>query len=377
MNNRYKKQNSSDNTQNSISNITFEKRNNTQAMVKIGAKVISYLVIASFLGSVIASINIKNKYGGVIQKINEIKEDSDMVILDYTEVIKKVSPSLVSISDSEDKLVKEEYFIGNITGIIIDNSGIILTNYSGVKDKDNLYVKLSSVASTPIEAKVLIQDEDMDLAIIKIDFDGELQPIKVADSETIKEGQGIVVLGNAIGDEYIGSLIPGIITSKNERLIISEDKSHLLLQINAPINEKNTGGAICNSKGELVGIADLRITKERNEEGLYYGLQMEEFKDMINSTNRFKDILGIREGGVVIDEDRGVRGFYIEELDRNGSAYLANIKPTDIIVEVNGYQIVNTDDLIKLLQDKKKDDILHCKVLSAGKMKNVDIRILN
>ena len=377
MNNRYKKQNSSDNTQNSISNITFEKRNNTQAMVKIGAKVISYLVIASFLGSVIASINIKNKYGGVIQKINEIKEDSDMVILDYTEVIKKVSPSLVSISDSEDKLVKEEYFIGNITGIIIDNSGIILTNYSGVKDKDNLYVKLSSVASTPIEAKVLIQDEDMDLAIIKIDFDGELQPIKVADSETIKEGQGIVVLGNAIGDEYIGSLIPGIITSKNERLIISEDKSHSLLQINAPINEKNTGGAICNSKGELVGIADLRITKERNEEGLYYGLQMEEFKDMINSTNRFKDILGIREGGVVIDEDRGVRGFYIEELDRNGSAYLANIKPTDIIVEVNGYQIVNTDDLIKLLQDKKKDDILHCKVLSAGKMKNVDIRILN
>lgn len=377
MNNRYKKQNSSDNTQNSISNITFEKRNNTQAMVKIGAKVISYLVIASFLGSVIASINIKNKYGGVIQKINEIKEDSDMVILDYTEVIKKVSPSLVSISDSEDKLVKEEYFIGNITGIIIDNSGIILTNYSGVKDKDNLYVKLSSVASTPIEAKVLIQDEDMDLAIIKIDFDGELQPIKVADSETIKEGQGIVVLGNAIGDEYIGSSIPGIITSKNEKLIISEDKSHLLLQINAPINEKNTGGAICNSKGELVGIADLRITKERNEEGLYYGLQMEEFKDMINSTNRFKDILGIREGGVVIDEDRGVRGFYIEELDRNGSAYLANIKPTDIIVEVNGYQIVNTDDLIKLLQDKKKDDILHCKVLSAGKMKNVDIRILN
>lgn len=377
MNNRYKKQNSSDNTQNSISNITFEKRNNTQARVKIGAKVISYLVIASFLGSVIASINIKNKYGGVIQKINEIKEDSDMVILDYTEVIKKVSPSLVSISDSEDKLVKEEYFIGNITGIIIDNSGIILTNYSGVKDKDNLYVKLSSVASTPIEAKVLIQDEDMDLAIIKIDFDGELQPIKVADSETIKEGQGIVVLGNAIGDEYIGSSIPGIITSKNEKLIISEDKSHLLLQINAPINEKNTGGAICNSKGELVGIADLRITKERNEEGLYYGLQMEEFKDMINSTNRFKDILGIREGGVVIDEDRGVRGFYIEELDRNGSAYLANIKPTDIIVEVNGYQIVNTDDLIKLLQDKKKDDILHCKVLSAGKMKNVDIRILN
>lgn len=377
MNNREDiKRRISNTPQDRISNIIFEKKNSTKARVKFGVKIILYVVIAGFLGSILANISIRNKYGGAMQQIKEIKESADMVILDYTKVIKEVSQSLVSISDSEEKLTEDEYFEGNTTGIIIDSSGVILTNYYSIKEKSKIYVKLPSVAAMPIEARILVEDEDRNLAIIKIEFDGELQAIKIADPDSIKEGQGIVVLGNAIGDEYIGSSIPGIITSKNEKLNIEEGKSQSLLQINALINEKNTGGAICNSKGELVGIADLSITNERNEDGLYYGLQMEELQDMINSTNAFKRLLGIIDGGVVVDETRYFNGFYIQELDKNGNAYLAGIKPTDIIIEIDGYEVVNVDDLIQLLQDKKKDDILHCKVLSDGEMKHVDIKIL-
>ncbi|MBP3916836.1 S1C family serine protease [Clostridium sp.] len=377
MNNREDiKRRISNTPQDRISNIIFEKKNSTKARVKFGVKIILYVVIAGFLGSILANISIRNKYGGAMQQIKEIKESADMVILDYTKVIKEVSQSLVSISDSEEKLTEDEYFEGNTTGIIIDSSGVILTNYYSIKEKSKIYVKLPSVAAMPIEARILVEDEDRNLAIIKIEFDGELQAIKIADPDSIKEGQGIVVLGNAIGDEYIGSSIPGIITSKNEKLNIEEGKSQSLLQINALINEKNTGGAICNSKGELVGIADLSITNERNEDGLYYGLQMEELQDMINSTNAFKRLLGIIDGGVVVDETRDFNGFYIQELDKNGNAYLAGIKPTDIIIEIDGYEVVNVDDLIQLLQDKKKDDILHCKVLSDGEMKHVDIKIL-
>lgn len=377
MNNKeYIKRRISNTPQDRISNIIFEKKNSTRTRVKLGVKVILYVAIAGFLGSIIANISIKNKYGGAIQQIKEIKESADMVILDYTKVIKEVSQSLVSISDSKEKLTEDEYFEGNATGVIIESSGIILTNYSAIKDKSNIYVKLSSAAAMPIEANILVENEDRNLAIIKIEFDGELQAIKIADSDSIREGQGIVVLGNAIGDEYIGSSIPGIITSRNEKLNIGEGKSQSLLQINAPINEKNTGGAICNSKGELVGIADLTITNERNEHGLYYGIQMEELQDMINSTNAFKRILGIIEGGVVTDEARDFAGFYIQELDKYGNAYLAGVKPTDIIIDIDGYEVVNADELIQLLQDKKKDDILHCKILSDGEMKSIDIKML-
>lgn len=370
-----KKRKISNNPQERISNIIFEKKNTTRARVKLGVKLILYVAIAGILGAIISNINIKSKYGGAIQQIKEIKESTDMVILDYTKIIKEVSPSLVSISDSAEKLTEDQYFEGNVTGVIIDSSGIILTNYSGIKGKSDIYVKLSSVAATPIKAQILLENEARNLAIIKIEFDGELQPIKIADSDSIKEGQGIVVLGNAIGDDYIGSSIPGIITSKNERITIEDGKEQSLLQISAPINEKNTGGAICNSNGELVGIADLSITNERNEDGLYYGLQMEEFKDIINSTNAFKRFLGIIDGGIVVDEAKGFSGLYIQELDKAGSAYLAGIKPTDIITEVDGYNVENADDLIQLLQNKKKDDILHCKVLSEGEMKSVDIKI--
>jgi serine protease Do len=377
MNNKeYIKRRISNTPQDRISNIIFEKKNSTRTRVKLGVKVILYVAIAGFLGSIIANISIKNKYGGAIQQIKEIKESADMVILDYTKVIKEVSQSLVSISDSKEKLTEDEYFEGNATGVIIESSGIILTNYSAIKDKSNIYVKLSSAAAMPIEANILVENEDRNLAIIKIEFDGELQAIKIADSDSIREGQGIVVLGNAIGDEYIGSSIPGIITSRNEKLNIGEGKSQSLLQINALINEKNTGGAICNSKGELVGIADLTITNERNEHGLYYGIQMEELQDMINSTNAFKRILGIIEGGVVTDEARDFAGFYIQELDKYGNAYLAGVKPTDIIIDIDGYEVVNADELIQLLQDKKKDDILHCKILSDGEMKSIDIKML-
>ena len=377
MNNKeYIKRRISNTPQDRISNIIFEKKNSTRTRVKLGVKVILYVAIAGFLGSIIANISIKNKYGGAIQQIKEIKESADMVILDYTKVIKEVSQSLVSISDSKEKLTEDEYFEGNATGVIIESSGIILTNYSAIKDKSNIYVKLSSAAAMPIEANILVENEDRNLAIIKIEFDGELQAIKIADSDSIREGQGIVVLGNAIGDEYIGSSIPGIITSRNEKLNIGEGKSQSLLQINALINEKNTGGAICNSKGELFGIADLTITNERNEDGLYYGIQMEELQDMINSTNAFKRILGIIEGGVVTDEARDFAGFYIQELDKYGNAYLAGVKPTDIIIDIDGYEVVNADELIQLLQDKKKDDILHCKILSDGEMKSIDIKML-
>lgn len=362
--------------QDSISNIIFEEKNTAQERVKIGAKIILYLVLAGFLGSTISSINIKNKYGEIIQQIEEIKDSSDSVILDYTKIIKEVSPSLVSISDSKEKLIECDYFEGNATGVIIDSTGIILTNYSAIKGKTDIYVKLSSVAAKPIVAQILVENEDVNLAILKIEFEGELKPIKIADADTIKEGQEIVVLGNAIGDEYIGSVVPGVITSKNEKIEISEDKKYSLLQINAPINEKNTGGAICNSRGELVGIADFYITKERSELGLYYGLQVGELQEMINSTNTFKRLLGITEGGVIIDDNNNFRGFYIQELDKSGSAYMAGIKPTDIILEVDGYEVVNVDDLIALLHGKKKDDILHCRILSNGEFKEVDIKIL-
>ena len=122
MNNKeYIKRRISNTPQDRISNIIFEKKNSTKSRVKLGVKIILYVAIAGFLSSIISNISIKNKYGGTMQQIKEIKESTDMVILDYTKVIKEVSQSLVSISDSEEKLTEDEYFEGNATGVIIES----------------------------------------------------------------------------------------------------------------------------------------------------------------------------------------------------------------------------------------------------------------
>lgn len=376
MNKDQQEKNISNTPQERLANIIFEKKN-TKSRFKLGVKLSLYLMLAVTIGALASNLTIKYKYGQFIEEVEAIESGKDMVILDYIKVTREVSPSLVTISDSEEKLTSDSYFRENITGIIIDSSGVILTNYLAVKDFQNIFVKLSSVATNPIEARILIENEDMNIAIIKIDSEVELQPIKIANTNTIKEGQGIVVLGNAIGDEYVGSVIPGIITSKNEKIEVGENKSHSLLQVNAPINSKNTGGAICNAYGELVGIADWYITEKRNEDGLYYGLQMEELQEMINSTNSLKELLGINEGGIIIDNDRDVKGFYVQQLDKEGSAYRAGIKPTDIIMNIDGYEVVNVEDIINILQEKKKDNIFKCEILRDGKLKEIEIKVIS
>ena len=89
-----------------ISNIIFEKKNTTQAKVKIGIKITLYIVIATFLATVMAGINLKQKYGEVIQKIRQLEKSANTIILDYTKIINEVSPALVTISDSNEKIYR-------------------------------------------------------------------------------------------------------------------------------------------------------------------------------------------------------------------------------------------------------------------------------
>lgn len=363
----------SNSSEDKIANIVFEKKN-FKTRSKIGIKLALGLILAGVIGATISNMSIKYKYGSQIKKIISFETTSETRILDYTTVINQVSPSLVSISDAEEKLTQNRYFDNNTTGVIIDSSGIILTNYSALKNKEKIFVKLSSAAAKPIEAKLIVESEELDIALIKIKFEGKLTAVKMASVDSVMEGQNIVVLGNAIGDKYVGSVVPGIITSKSERESI-DNNSYSLLEISAPINSRNTGGAICNGKGELVGIANLEITKRRDEPGLYYGLQVEGLQELINSTNSFKMILGVLEGGILIDESHDVKGFYIQELDKDGNAYKAGVKPTDIILEIEGHEVVSSENIIAILQNRKQNDILNCKVLRDGKEEEIDIKI--
>ncbi|MCD2502554.1 S1C family serine protease [Clostridium sp. NSJ-145] len=351
-------------------NISFKKKR-TKSSIRFGAKLFIYLIIAAGSGAVFSGIMMDIKYGNAIKIIEEFAND-EMIITDYTKIINTINPSIVTIENSSEgfNLNNEN----NTTGIILDESGSILTNYSLIKDFSNIVVKLSDNSVEPINAKLMVKNEDIDLAIIKIKTDEELTPVKFAKSDELLIGQGVAVLGKTVGDNTVDTVSPGIITSIGENTRL-EGKSYQLLQISAPINKKNAGGPICNSKGEVIGLASYSLSEANKDSGFYYGIQIRDLQIVINSSNAFKSVLGINEGGIIADKNTEYKGFYVQDLDKNGDAYKAGIKPTDIILEVDNTPIITVDDATAVLQNKKPGDVLKCTVLREGTIEEIEVNI--
>ncbi|MGL5084454.1 MAG: PDZ domain-containing protein, partial [Clostridium sp.] len=148
------------------------------------------------------------------------------------------------------------------------------------------------------------------------------------------------------------------------------------LESNAVINEQNTGGALCNYKGELIGISSLRITNEIGNNSLYYSVDLGELEKIVNSSTETKRILGIIDGSVLSSERDNANGFYISKVKKDGNAYKSGIKPTDIIIELEGIEIIKKSDFAKGLKNKKNGDTIQCKVMRNGEILDISI-VLN
>ena len=353
--------------------IVFEKKITSK---KSGMKMITWVLGIGVIIVILSNIIMKVQYDKLFYQVSEYDFNEEMVILDYTKIVEKVSSSLVTISDKSDKLTNNTYFEKNITGVIIDNNGTILTNYAVAEEYEKIFVKLPSKGTRPVEANLIIADKGLDLGIIKINVKEELNPIKFAEEDSIREGQEIVILGNSLGDEYIGSVVPGVITTKNSKVIGNDGNKDSLLQISAPVNKYNTGGAICNAKGELIGIATVKITNEKNQSGLYYGMQLEEIKTRINLTDSIYKIMGIKDGAFITYNSYGGKGFYIQELDKNGNLFKAGIKPTDIIVKIENKEFTEIEEMIAYLESKKTGEVLNFQILNNGEFESVDITLM-
>lgn len=350
------------------------RRKKLRSTLRVATKIILIILVSLFLvGIIFSNITMKNKYDKVINDMKQSEKNNNSIILDYTQIIKNVAPSLVSISNSSNKLVGNTFYNENLTGIVISEDGMILTNYSDFMKYDDIYVKISGKGTLPIKAEFVDGNKEIDVAIIRIKYDGILKPIKFAENE-FSTGDSIAILSNSIGDEVIGSIIPGIITSINKKHIDSKGvRKYNLLEVSANVNFENTGGAVCNSKGELIGIASNYITTANNDEGLFYALDLSELQKIISLTTEFKEILGLIDGSVLVDANSNTNGFYVGSVKKGGNAYNAGIKATDIIFQIEGVNIVTVEDITKVLKSKKNGDNISCKVIRNGEIRDVNI----
>ena len=305
--------------------------------------------------------------------------------LDVSTVASSVMPSIVSITNKSVQEVQNYFSMFGYgghsqqvesesvgSGIIIgknDSELLIVTNYHVVQNADTL--SASFIDNSVCEANLKGTDPDNDLAVIAIPLSGisesTMGQIKVAtigDSDTLKVGEQVVAIGNALG--YGQSVTTGIVSATNRTINTSVTKNAenvpSYIQTDAAINPGNSGGALVNMNGEVIGINSAKLASTEVE-GMGYAIPVSRVSDIIetlmNETTRSKvssdqqSALGI--SGLTVDATvtnaYGIpSGVYVAEVTENGSAQTAGIKAGDVITKFDGKTVSDIQELKDMLQ---------------------------
>lgn len=333
---------------------------------------------------------------------NKIKEG--IYITDVSEVVEEVMPSIVAITSKT--LVKngnfgpsffgeEQYSEGAGSGIIVsknDTELLILTNNHVIEGAEELTVQF--VNEKNVDAKVKGTSERRDVAVISVklsDLDNAtIESIKIAtlgNSSELKVGNGIIAIGNALG--YGQSVTTGVVSAINREVTI-DNITTKMIQIDAAINGGNSGGALLNSKGEVVGINSAKYSSGGSStsasiEGMGFAIPISDVKELITSLMNGEEdksdaTMGI-EGYMITEEQASAynmpMGFYISKIVEDSGADKANLEIGNIITEIEGKKVESFSDLTSVIYDKKKGDKVKIKVsyTSGRKYKEKEVEV--
>lgn len=286
--------------------------------------------------------------------------------LTTAEIAKKVGPAVVGISTNS----------GSGSGIIIDKSGLILTNYHVIDGTWNVKITFSN--SKTASAKVVNYDQDYDLAIVKITDKNITIPgvAELGDSDKVQVGDTAIAIGNPLGTELQGSVTQGIISAVN-RTIDSNNKNLKFIQTDAAINPGNSGGALVNSKGQVIGINREKVSAE-GVEGLGFAIPINVAKSKIASLSKPILKLGIAGTNLTQEEadENGVPvGFYVSQVDAFSAAAKAGIQADDIITKFDGVTVKSVDDINTAKNKHKSGDIVSVEVYRDGSTKALKLTL--
>lgn len=307
--------------------------------------------------------------------LNEMKDGR----YDITNLVNKSKASLVTIGEEKGYLSLEKESNKTISGTVVRSDGYILTSYSAIENFSKVYVKISGNDIGPFEARIVGFDKDTDIAVLKIGANG-LKSISTSELEVLELGEKVAALGNKSCEEPLGFVSNGIITSPIKKINLGEEvhseiKALNLIETNSLINSENDGGILCDYNGVVIGINSLHFTRIFEKEGLYYALDINDALKIVDSIIRKGEdnksvTLGIT-GSTVSDDKSKVYGVYVEDVEKDGNAFNAGIKPTDIIIEANDESIKNVESLANFLKQYSVGDKINIKVIRGEDVKDI------
>lgn len=253
------------------------------------------------------------------------------------------------------------------SGFILTEDGYLLTNYHVVEGSNS--IKATMYDGTAYDAKLIGYDASNDIAVLKIDAQG-LTPVVLGNSENLNVGDPVVAIGNPLG-ELTFSLTQGAISALDREITLSGGTTMNLLQTDCAINSGNSGGALLNAKGELVGIPTLKfMSASAGFEGLGFCIPINTVKAFLSQIIETGSVVRPRLGITVADidgPDEPMRkyppiGAQVFTVEPGGPSARAGLQQGDVITEVNGVRIKGYMALLKELDKCEAGDSVELKV---------------
>ncbi len=389
-------------TYTNISSDKENKKNPTFLKNAFVPFVCSGLATVLVIGVCFGVPNIKNKIIGTSNNnslsITSGPAANKISAADYSNtsiaVANKVLPSIVGISI--DYTVNSMFGQSSTakasgSGIIISEDGYILTNnhvinssssnsnsYYQITEANNLKVTLYN-DDTEYDAKVIGSDSQTDLAVIKIEKTG-LTAAELGDSSAVQVGEFAMAVGNPLGLQ--SSISCGIVSAKDREVTDTDTKTtYHVIQTDAAINSGNSGGALVNADGKVIGINTLKLSGT-GVEGIGFAIPINStidvYKELISKGKISRPFIGIT--GIDLDEATAkknnlVEGIYVKSIENFSAAEKAGVKVGDVIIEADGSSVKNMDELNTIKNKHSVGDKLKIKVNRDGKEKELTLTL--
>lgn len=273
--------------------------------------------------------------------------------------------------DSDPTQDSETVEQGSGSGIIINSDGYIITNQHVINGATEVEVILNT--GTTYKATIVGEDTKTDLAMLKIEPKPE-EPLTAAvlgDSSQLQVGELAVAIGNPMGMEFSGSVTAGIVSAVNRSMTI-ENRTYNLIQTDAAINSGNSGGALINRYGEVIGINSVKLST-MGVEGMGFAIAISEAKPIIDDLMENGYVKGRPLVGIGIKETS--YGMFISQVQENSGAAEAGLKTGDMILEVDGQKVKSTTEINKIRDTKKPGDKLTFKILRESETKDIEVTL--
>ena len=303
-------------------------------------------------------------------------------------------PNVASIAGSSVVGISVEYSYNSFfgvqrvsqegSGIIISTDGYIITNNHVVSTNVNSEIEVMVYLpnrSEPLKATIVGTDAQTDIAVLKVDCT-DLPAVTLGSSDDLEVGSMVVAIGNPLGRQLEGSVTVGYVSALNRKVSDSQGNTYILIQTDAAINEGNSGGALVNTNGELVGINMAKI-EGTGIEGLGFAIPIDDVKDIIDDLIEFKKVIRPTIGiqGVNVDEATKNRynldsiGVYIKYIESFSAAEIAGLRIADIITEINGVKVTSMEELNAEKNKHKVGDKIELTIIRGGKEMKVDLTL--